>query len=426
MQKGFDHQFHTFDSGLRLVTVSMPTSCSAIALVLVGAGSKYETKNINGISHFLEHMMFKGTDKRPGKLDIARELDAIGAEYNAFTGKEHTGYYAKASANKLDTIMDVVFDVFLNSKFDEGAINTERGVIVEEINMYHDEPSRYIGDLFEKLLYGDQPAGWEVAGEKEIVIRLTRGQFRDYFDTHYIASNTIVAVAGNIDPGKVRDATEKYFAHIRQAAKVDKLSVVERQSAPQLLVYQKMTDQTHFHLGFRTFHMFDERKYALAVLANVLGGGMASRLFSEVRDKHGLAYYIYADSQLYTDTGSFVIGAGVNNQKAYDAIRVVLDEVAKIQYGGITQEELQRAKDKATGRLALALEHSDAVAEAYANPILYENKVLTPEGELAKIQAVTAEQVHSVAREIFTDNKLNLALIGPFSDESRFRDELHI
>ncbi len=426
MEKGFHHQFHTFDSGLRLVTVPMPSSRSAIVLVLVGTGSKYETKNINGISHFLEHMMFKGTTKRPGKLDIARELEAIGAEYNAFTSKEYTGYYAKASAEKLDVIMDVVFDIFLNSKLAEEDINIERGVIVEEINMYRDEPRRYVGDLFEKLLYGDQPAGWEIAGEKETVMRLAQQQFRDYFTTHYIASNTIIAVAGNVNPDAVRAATERFFANIRQATKVEKLPVTEHQTTPQLLVHQKATDQTHFILGFRAFDMHDKRKYPLGILANVLGGGMASRLFSEVRDKRGLAYYVRAGSDLFTDSGSFDIAAGVNSQKAHEAIQVSLAEVAKILRDGITAEELQQAKDRATGSMALALEHSDAVAEAYADPVLYENKILTPEEELAKLQAVTLDQVHAVAKDIFKNEGLNLALIGPFDDEAHFRDELHL
>src|SRR3989338_5015188 len=194
MRDAFQHNFNVFDSGLRLVTIPMPATRTATVLVLVGTGSKYETRDINGISHFLEHMMFKGTTKRPGKLDIYRELDSIGAQYNAFTGKEYTGYYAKASVEKLDTILDVVFDIFLNSKLDEEDIKTEKGVIVEEINMYRDDPPSHVGNLFEKLLYGDQPAGWEIAGEKETVVNLKRDNFVNYFNTHYIAGNTIVAV----------------------------------------------------------------------------------------------------------------------------------------------------------------------------------------------------------------------------------------
>ena len=426
MTEGFKHHFHQFESGLRLVSIPMEGTKTATVLVLVGTGSKYETKEINGISHFLEHMMFKGTTKRPGKMDIARELDAIGAEYNAFTGEEYTGYYAKASMEKLDTIMDVVFDIFLNSKLAQEDIDTERGVIVEELNMYRDMPQRYIYDLFKKLLYGDQPAGWDIAGEKETVMSLKREQFVNYFNTHYVAKNTIIAIAGNVDPEIIKKKAGEYFSAIRDGNLVTKLPVTEKQSESALLVHYKKTDQTHFLLGFRSCNMYDKRKYALGVLGTVLGGGMSSRLFEEVRDKRGLAYYIGADNDTATDTGYFIVKAGVNNEKVYEAIKVVLDEIRKIKDGGITAEELQRAKDNISGSMALGLEHSDAVANAYAGPVLFENKVLTPEEELGKIKKVTLEEVHQVAKDIFDDNKLNLAVIGPFEDEEPFKQILRI
>lgn len=425
-KKSFNYRFHTFGSGLRLISVPMEGTRTVTVLVLVGTGSKYETKDINGISHFLEHMMFKGTTKRPGKLDIARELDAIGAEYNAFTGKEYTGYYAKASAEKLDVIMDVVFDIFLNSKLAQEDIDTERGVIVEELNMYRDMPQRYVADLFEKLLYGDQPAGWDIGGEKETVMSLKRDQFVNYFNTHYVAKNTIIAVAGNINPEVIKDKAGKYFADIRKSDQVTKLPVKEKQSGSALLLHYKETDQAHFYLGFRSYDMHDKRKYALGILGTVLGGGMSSRLFEEVRDKRGLAYYIGAGNETATDTGFFRVKAGVNNEKVYEAIKVVMDEIRKIKDKGITPEELQRAKDNIDGSLALGLEHSDAVANAYAEPILFENKVLTPEEELGKIKKVTLEEIHRVAQEIFEDSKLNLALIGPFKDPEPFRKNLKL
>ena len=420
MKNSFEHHYHTFDSGLRLITIPMPATRTATVLVLVGTGSKYETKQINGISHFLEHMMFKGTTKRPDKMDIARELDSIGAEYNAFTSKEYTGYYAKASAKKLDTTTDVVFDIFLNSKLREEDIAVEKGVIVEEINMYRDLPQRYVGELFEKLLYGDQPAGWDTAGGKEIVTALKQDDFVNYFHSHYVAGNTIVAVAGNVDPDYVKNRTGDLFKNIRHSEPFSKLKVTESQSSPQALVHYKKTDQTHFHLGFRSIDMFSEQRYAIGLLGHVLGGGMSSRLFDEIREKRGLAYYVGAGNQSYTDSGYFLIRAGVNNEKAEEAIKVSLQEVSKIKEHGITAEELQRAKDSMEGSLALGLEHSDAVAEAYAEPILFKNEVLTPEGELDKIKKVTLEEVQGVAKEIFDESKLNLAVIGPFKEEDKF------
>lgn len=426
MKTTLNYHFHTFDSGLRLVTIPMPATKTATVFVLVGTGSKYETKNINGISHFLEHMMFKGTKKRPGTMDIARELDTIGAEYNAFTGKEYTGYYAKASAEKLDTSLDVVFDIFLNSKFDEKEIAIEKGVIVEEINMYRDLPQRHVGDVFEQLLYGDQPAGWSIAGEKDTVVNFKRDEFVDYFNTHYVAENTIVAVAGNVDPEEVKIKIGNYFKTIRHGKSIGKPAVREGQDEPRQMISFKKTDQSHFILGFRSFDMFDDRRYPLAVLSKVLGGGMSSRLFYEVRERRGLAYYVRSEMNPYTDSGYLSVSAGVNNEKAVDAIKVILDEVNKIKTEGVTEKELQQAKDNAEGAMALSLEHSDGVAMSYADSVLFHKKVLTPEEELDKIKRVTLDDISAVAKEIFANGKLNLALIGPFKDDRKFKDILKI
>src|SRR3989344_5019739 len=420
------HNFYTLNSGLRLVVVPMPATKTATVFVLVGTGSKYETKNINGISHFLEHMMFKGTAKRPGTMDIARELDTIGAEFNAFTGKEYTGYYAKASAEKLDTTMDVVFDIFLNSKLSEDEIVIEKGVIVEEINMYRDLPQRYVGDIFEKLLYGDQPAGWEIAGEKEVVTGLKRDKFVDYFNSHYVAENTIVAVAGNVEPEEVKKKVENYFKTIRHGKTIGKLVVNEKQEKPELVVSYKKTDQTHFILGFRAFNMFDDKKYALSVLDKILGGGMSSRLFYEVRERRGLAYYVRSDVNPYTDSGYLSVSAGVNNEKAVEAVKVILDEIRKVRGRNLMEKEPPQGKENREGLMGLGLEHSDGVAMSYADSVLFYNKVLTPEEELAKIKRVTLEDIHNVAKEIFESKKMNFALIGPFKDKEPFEKILKI
>lgn len=425
-KKYFNHDFHEFESGLRLITVPMEGTKTVAVLILVGTGSKYEAKNINGISHFLEHMMFKGTTKRPDKLEIAKELDAIGAEYNAFTNKEYTGYYARASSDKKDLIMDIVSDIFLNSKLDGKDIEIEKGVIVEEINMYRDQPSRYVGELFEKLLYGDQPAGWDTAGEKEIILALKRDDFTNYFNTHYITKNTIVAVAGDITPDYAKERISEYFKNARQGSPVTKLAVAESQSEPQALIYWKETDQTHFNLGVRAFNMFDEKKYALSLMSIVLGGGMSSRLFQEVRDKRGLAYYIGSSNEMYTDSGFLLIRAGVDNRRITEAIEVTLEELRKIKDKGITEDELQKAKDHVSGGLALYLENSMSVAETFAEPILFENRVLTIEDKLSKINKVTVEEIKEIAKEITDNAKLNLALIGPFKEEEPFKKILNI
>ena len=418
---------HKYDNGLRLVVVPMKSTKTATVLVLVGTGSRYETKNINGISHFLEHMMFKGTAKRPNTLDIAKELDSIGAEYNAFTHKEYTGYYAKASSEKLNLITDVVSDIFLNSKLDEQEMEREKGVIIEEINMYLDDPPRYVGDLFEKLLYGDQPSGWNIAGEKEIVKKFTKNDFVNYFGSHYVAKDTIIAVAGNIDKEKIKnELIPEFFKGARKGDKIDRLPVSESQNKPEILLHHKKTDQTHFILGVRGYDMFSPKLEAAQVLSVILGGGMSSRLFIQVRERQGLAYYISSSLDPYTDHGYFATQAGVNNDKVERAIETVLKEYKSIKENLVPEDELKKAKEFIKGRLVIALEQSDDLAGFYANQWLLKNETLTPEEKLDKIMSVTAQNVQEVANEIFKPEKLNFALIGPFEEKEKFEKLLEI
>ncbi len=424
MEKGFEYQLHTLPSGLRLVTVPMPAAKTATVLMLVKCGSKYETKDLGGISHFLEHMMFKGTQRRPGYLDISRELDGIGASYNAFTSKEVTGYYAKAAATKIDTIMDVVFDIFLNSKLEAGAMEIERGPINEELRMRRDDPQQHIGRLFEELLYGDQPAGWEIGGTEATINAMQAPDLRRWFDTHYVAENTIIAVAGGIDPEQVKAKVEQLFENIRQAEKASKLAVVEVQNVPGIKTASKDVEQLYVSLGVRGYNMFDDRRYPAGLMAQILGGGMSSRLFDEVRQKRGLAYYVWAGNTNYTDSGYFEVGAGLNQAKATEGIKVILAEMAKVATEGVTQEELKRVKDQAEGRMAFTLESTSGVTDDYGGSVLFYDKVITPEEELAKIQAVTQNDIQAVASDIFTDERLNMAVIGPAVDSSIFQKVL--
>lgn len=426
MEKYFDHHLHTFESGLRLVIVPMPSSRTATVMVSAGTGNNYEKKENAGIAHFLEHMMFKGTTNRPNKLAIAHELDSIGAIYNAFTAREETGYHARASASKVNVLMDVVYDIFLNSLIDQNEVEIERSVINEELRMYRDNPQRYVAEIFDKVMYGDQPAGWGIEEELTALKNLDQKNLQEYFHDHYIAQNTVVSVAGNIDPAIIRDKTEQYFKEIRDGELFKKPKVKDTQNQPNIQVYNKQTDQTHFIMGLRAYDMFDDKRYALNLLSIILGGGMSSRLWQEVREKRGLAYYVSAGQDNFIENGYMYVAAGVNNQKAAEAIKVILNELARARDSGVKKEELQRVKDQFEGGMAIALESSQTVSGAYAGSVLFHGHVLTPEEELAKIQAVTMDQVHSVAQEIFTDNKLNLALIGPFNDDSKFREELHI
>ena len=411
---------------MRIITVPDKNTKTAAILVLVGTGSKYETKDINGISHFLEHMLFKGTKKRSNTMKIIEPLDEIGGKYNAFTGQEYTGYWAKVDASHLDIAMDWVSDIYLNSKFEEKEINREKGTIFQEINMILDNPARYVSDVWIKLLYGDQPAGWDIIGTKNIVGNMKRDNFIDYLKNNYSAKNTIIAVAGNIDQKKVINKIEKYFKGINDQSVKSKLKVKEKQDKPECLIKYKETDQTHLMLGVRAYNIFHPDKYALGVLGTILGGYMSSRLFISVRERQGLAYYISASADIDTDTGSLIVNAGVDNQKVDQAIKTILDELKKITKQKISLKELKKAKDHIKGSTLIGMESSDVQASFYASQELLTNNILTLEEKFSKINKVTINDIQRVAKDIFRPENLNLALIGPFKDKKRFEKKLKI
>jgi len=411
-------------NGLRLVTVPMKNTKTVTILVLVGAGSNYETKDINGISHFLEHMFFKGTKKRPNTLAIAETLDRIGGQYNAFTGREYTGYWAKVDSKHLDLALDWVSDIFLNSKLESQEIEREKGVITEEINMYLDTPIEQISDFWEELLYGNQPAGWPVIGKKEVIARIKRENFINYLKEHYLAKNTIVIMAGDAEKIKksqpkagppLAEKIKSYFTNIKAGKPQSKERTVEKQKEPQVLLHFKKTDQTHFYLGVRAYDIFDERKYALGLLAVILGGNMSSRLWIAVREREGLAYYIGTSAEAYTDHGYLATRAGTDNNRTERAMEIILKEYKKITQEKVSEAELKKAKDYIKGNMTLGLESSDAIATFVGMQEILTNKILTPEEKFAKIEAVTVDDIYKVARDIFQPQKLNLALIGPFT-----------
>lgn len=410
----------TLENGLRLILIPQETSLATTVLVLVETGSKYETREINGISHFLEHMCFKGTEKRPNAFAIASELDGIGASYNAFTGQEYTGYYAKARPTHFDEILDVVSDIYLHQKFDKDEIEKEKGVIIEEINMLADMPTRKVQDAFMELLYGDQPAGWPITGRKEIVQAMTQQDFVDYCANHYVADATVVVIAGKFDEQEAIEGVKKYFSDITTGIKSSKVRTVESQEAPRVALLTKETDQTHLIMGLRAFDMFDERKYALDVLSDILGGGMSSRLFQRVREEMGAAYYIGAGADLSTDHGYMDVSAGIDHKKIDEVITTIIAELKHMAAEPVTEEELVRAKEHLIGGLVLGLETSNQLAGFYGSQEVLERQMMTPEELIQKTQEVTAEQIQAVAQDIVSNERLNLAIIGPFKDKERF------
>ncbi|MEI7424597.1 MAG: pitrilysin family protein [Candidatus Staskawiczbacteria bacterium] len=380
------------------------------------------------MSHFLEHMFFKGTKKRPSTLKISETLDMIGGEYNAFTSKEITGFYAKVEKSHFDIALDWISDIFLNSKFNEKEMEKEKGVIIEEVNMYLDTPTAYIGDLWDELLYGDQPAGWKIIGEKEDIMSFNRKKLLAYYKAHYSPSNVIVCVSGDVDQKIVEDKIKKYFNKGKDSVVGQKLKVEEKQVEPKILLHYKKTDQTHFCLGVRAYNLFDKRKYALALLAVILGGNMSSRLFIKVREKNGLAYSIHTSADHTTDTGYLVTQAGIDHKNLEKAVELILREYKDLKNRKITERELKKAKDYLKGITSLSLDASDSQASFYAAQELLEKSILTPEEKFAIIDEVSVNDIKNIAEDIFLSEKLNLAVIGPYEekDSAKFKKLLNL
>ncbi len=415
-------------SGERPLILKVPlANCPTFtALVVIAVGSKYETANQSGLSHFLEHMFFKGTTNRPSTLAISSELDAIGGEYNAFTSKEYTGYYVKCAADQTAVALDVLSDMLLNSQFSGEEIDRERGVIIEEINMYQDNPMMHLEDVFEQTLYGDTPAGWDTAGRKETVSAFHRDDFINYWRQNYGQQRTVICLAGQL-PDDVDGLVNKYFAQWPTAANFqDKLPVVEQQSQPRLLVADKDTDQLHLALGVRAFPYGHPQELPSRLLAAILGGSMSSRLFLQIRERQGLAYYVRTSVEDYTDSGYLVTAAGIKKEAVSQAVATIIAEYKKLTTELVDAAELERIKKFLAGRLVLGLEGSDDLAQWYARQQVLclgqgnvQDNLDTPTEYLAKVRAVTAEQIQAVARQIFVDQGLNLAIIGRVTEQDK-------
>jgi predicted Zn-dependent peptidase len=364
-------------------------------------------------------MCFKGTTKRPQAIDISRELDSLGAQSNAFTSHEYTGYYAKGAAKHFSKLFDVVSDIYLNSTLPAVELEKEKGVIVEEINMYEDIPQRHVQDLFMELLYGDQPAGWSIAGTKESVRSFVQKDFIEYKKNHYVPKATAIIVAGNIDEKKVNKIAEKIFGNVPANKKKSKLKVIDTQSKPQILLKEKKTDQTHFVLGVRSFNVHSKKSPSVALLASILAGGMSSRLFQKLREEMGVCYYVRSFNDSYTDHGFFEISAGVDTKRLHEVVAVILAECKKLKDMPVTDEELAKVKEYVIGHQKIELESSDSVAYYFGGQEILNRPLKTPMQVEKEIRAVTKAQIQKIAQEIFITKNLNFAAIGPKQDEKK-------
>ncbi|HSP72543.1 MAG TPA: pitrilysin family protein [Gaiellaceae bacterium] len=416
---------HVLPTGLRVLTAEMPHVQSVTCFVMLAAGSRYETADTRGIAHFAEHMFFKGTERRPSAKDISSVVDAIGGEFNAFTGKEYTGYYIRCAAEERDTALDVLVDMLRHSKFDPEEVDREKGVILEEMNMYFDTPRDYIGSLYEDLMFGDNPLGWETLGRRETVKAATRETFLDYVGTWYRPDRMVVGVAGNLGDGLLDEVGALLGDLDGESRGAPPPAQMPDGAGPRVRVHHKDSDQAHICLGVPSYPLEHPDRYTLQLLSTILGSGMSSRLFTEVRERRGLAYYVYALNHSYTDAGSLYAQAGVDIDRIDEAVETVATELRKIAAEPVGAEELEKARGLAKGRFVLQTEAPQGIILFGLRREVLEGRAPDPAELLRGLDAVTAEDVQRVAQDVIGGGeRFSLALIGPFEDAARFESLL--
>lgn len=424
-------KIHKHTNGLTTVLVDTEAFPSLTSLLLVGAGSRYETLKNNGVAHFFEHMAFKGSAKYPDAFTLSSIIEGLGGVFNAFTSKDYTGYYVKAPSRHADEVVDVIADMIQQPNLLEEEIEREKGVIVQEISMYEDTPQRRIFDLYETLLYPKVPLGYDITGTPQTVTSFTKKTFTDYMDSLYHPNNAVLILAGGLSAdhnprtsfADYIDLADEKFKNWKRSKPAEFEPIKEHQTKPALLLSYKKSEQAHLCIGYRTFSRFDNRRYVLSVLSAILGSGMSSRLFIEVRERRGLCYSIGTSNDFYHDTGNTLTYAGVSTdiEKVKETIRVILFELHKLADEGVSEEELVRSQELIKGRIILSMEDTFNVADTYGKQMLHEGKLRPVDEIMRKITAVTAQEVQDLAKEIFVKKHLNLALIGPFKKAAEFQ-----
>lgn len=406
---------------LEVLCVPHAMTQTVTIMVYVKVGSRYETKALNGASHFIEHLMFKGTKRRPTSLHITKELDRYGAEYNAYTGKDLTVYYIKIDAAKTALAIDLLHDMLFQSKYDAEEMDRERSVIVEEIHMYEDNPSSLMEDMLEEIVFPDHPLGWNIAGPKENIRTITREQLVSYRDTHYVPSRTTIVVAGNI-ASDIQQQLEKTFGKVKTPTKTPDHGyipfTVPVRKAPTVVHREKKTEQIQLGLAFPGYAYGDPHVPAARFLAMILGGSMSSRLFTEVREKRGLCYSINASHQSLEDTGVFSISAGLERARLEAAVQVIWDELRRIAKEGVTRNELICAKDHLRGKMMIHFEDSASQGDWYGKQWVFQRRLQTPLERLVEMDAVKAKEIQAVAKALFVPERLSASLVGPFEQRA--------
>jgi predicted Zn-dependent peptidase len=403
----------TLDNGLRIVTETIPSMRSAALGILVGAGSADEIEGEAGLTHFIEHMAFKGTPKRSA-FQIAEALDEIGGRFNAYTGKEQTVYYAVVLDKYLPVAADVLSDIFLNPLLKPEDIDMEKGVILEEINMYEDTPDELIHDLFADTILHGHPLGKPTIGTKESVRSFKHDSFKRYRERLYTPDNVIVAAAGNLEHKKVIELITPFFG--KHTTKRIPRSLPEPKISGEIRVKNKKTEQVHLCLGVKGLSQLDEDRYAFSLMDIILGGSMSSRLFQEVREKRGLAYAVYCTSSPFRDCGIFYVYAGTEMKNVRSVIDLILAELSKLKSDGLTQKELTRAKEHVKGTTVLGLESTVSRMSYIVKSEFYYQRTITIDEIFEKVDKVTLEDIKRLAHQYFKDEYLTLTIIGDLNE----------
>ncbi len=411
-------------NGLRVAVIPDPHSATVTALVLVRTGSSFETKKTGGISHFLEHVCFKGTAKRPSAKIISEEIESLGAVTNAFTDRDITGYWIKGSPTHAAIYTDILADIYQHSTFPKAEIDKERGVVIEEINMYEDMPQQKVGELLFSMLYPNQPAGFSVLGTKETLARIGVRELMAYRDAQYTAANTVVVLSGNITLGTATSLVKKHFGTLKKGKKNQKKKINDTQREVAVSMFKKPLDQAHMIIGFRSLALQDKDVAVARLLSTILGRGTSSRLYQLIREELGAAYYVYAGQESYPGHGIFSISAGLDKSRFALVLSKIVEECKRIKETSVEDIELARAKEFTTGMMRLSLELSDDIATFFGVQVVLDQKVKSLEKAIEEIKAVTARDIQRVARRIFTPKGANLALVGPFASDAQFKEIL--
>lgn len=404
-------------SGLPVLTAPTVGTASVTVMVFAGAGSRYEQEHERGISHFLEHMFFKGGDRFKNTKEVSMAIDGVGGEFNAFTGKEYAGYYVKVAAENLTLGCDVIGDMLCNASFPQEEIEKERGVIIEEDRMYQDTPMYRAGWDFEELIFGDVPLGWDTIGTHAVIKSVQQADFQKHKDRLYTPDNLVIAFAGKVEDAQALELGEQYFGTL-SGKKNGEFAPLTEYGTDRVFLRTKKTEQSHLVLGVPGVSSQDPRHFAHKLLGIILGGNMSSRMFLNIREAKGMCYYIDTDADYYMDAGALSTRAGIDQSRLHEAIKLIINEYDKVVEGGVEQDEVDRAKSYLKGSIILSLEDSEELAHFYGKQKLLYPEIRDIEGYIAEIEKVQKEDIDTLAKELLQHKNLRLSVIGNTDDKS--------